>query len=115
MSTRPPGVGLRGLRAFYAVALMVTVIPNGAVLDQVSSVALLFFAALAVTSALMAVKLLSDDKGIRFDKTVSTHHLTSLAIDFLNGGIKSHADIADWFADKPVYKTHLGDKLFLDS
>lgn len=65
--------------------------------------------------ALMAVKLLSDDKGIRFDKTVSTHHLTSLAIDFLNGGIKSHADIADWFADKPVYKTHLGDKLFLDS
>lgn len=60
--------------------------------------------------ALMVVKLLSDDKGIRFDKTVSTHHLTTLAIDFLNGEIKTHADIANWFLEKPVYKTHLGDK-----
>ncbi len=65
--------------------------------------------------ALLAVKLLSDDRGIQFDKTVSTHHLTTLAIDFLHGEIKTHTDIADWFADKPVYKTYLGNKLFLDS
>lgn len=65
--------------------------------------------------ALLAVKLLSDEHGVRFDKPVSTHHLTTLAIDFLHGDIKTHADIADWFADKPVYKTHVGDKLFLDS
>jgi hypothetical protein len=65
--------------------------------------------------ALLAVKLLSDKKGVTLDKTISTHHLTSLAIDFLNGKINTHTDVYNWFLAKPVYKTYLGDKTEQDS
>jgi hypothetical protein len=65
--------------------------------------------------ALLAVKLLSDRKGIKYDKTVSTHHLTRLVIDFLHGDIKTHMDVSDWFHKKSIYKTYIDHELVLDS
>jgi hypothetical protein len=65
--------------------------------------------------ALMIVKVLSDDRGIRFDEISSTHHLTALAIDFLRAKVNNNSDVSRWFQGKPVYKTYVRDKSSDDS
>jgi hypothetical protein len=63
----------------------------------------------------MIVKVLSDDRGIRFDEISSTHHLTALAIDFLRAKVNNNSDVSRWFQGKPVYKTYVRDKSSDDS
>jgi hypothetical protein len=51
--------------------------------------------------ALFVVKLSTDDSPLTLTQPIESHHLQALVLEFLDGRLSSHADIARWLQQRP--------------